>query len=75
MYDYQVGINDDRTALGPFGVNSSIKEKLEFNELVFKCIRIIGPKYIRDFFNIREMSYNLEEVVLIFAFPNLILIL
>ena len=28
--------------------------------LLFKCIRIIGPKYIRDFFSIRETSYNLR---------------
>ena len=26
--------------------------------LLFKCIRNIGPKYIRDLFSIREMSYN-----------------
>ena len=28
--------------------------------LLFKCIRNIGPKYIRDFFSIRETSYNLR---------------
>ena len=29
--------------------------------LSFKCIRNIGPKYIRDFFRIRETSYNLRR--------------
>ena len=28
--------------------------------LLIKCIRSIGPKYIRDFFSIRETSYNLR---------------
>ena len=28
--------------------------------LLFKCIRNLGPKYIRDFFSIRETSYNLR---------------
>ena len=28
--------------------------------LLFKCIRNIGPKYISDFFSIRETSYNLR---------------
>ena len=28
--------------------------------LLFKCIRNIGPKYIRDFFSIRETSYSLR---------------
>ena len=28
--------------------------------LLFKCIRNIEPKYIRDFFSIRETSYNLR---------------
>ena len=28
--------------------------------LLFKCIRNIGLKYIRDFFSIREASYNLR---------------
>ena len=28
--------------------------------LLFKCITNIGPKYIRDFFSIRETSYNLR---------------
>ena len=28
--------------------------------LLFKCIRNIGPKYLRDFFSIRETSYNLR---------------
>ena len=28
--------------------------------LLFKCIRNIGPKYIWDFYSIREMSYNLR---------------
>ena len=28
--------------------------------LLFKCIRNIRPKYIRDFFSIRETSYNLR---------------
>ena len=28
--------------------------------LLFKCIRNIGPKYIRDFLSIRETSYNLR---------------
>ena len=28
--------------------------------LLFKCIRNIGPKYIRDFFSIRETLYNLR---------------
>ena len=29
--------------------------------LLFKLIRNIGPKYIRDFFGIRETSYNLRR--------------
>ena len=29
-------------------------------EVPFKCIRNIRPKYIRDFFSIRETSYNLR---------------
>ena len=31
--------------------------------LLFKLIRNIGPKYIRDFFGIRETSYNLRRNV------------
>ena len=29
--------------------------------LLFKLIRNIGPKYIRDFFGIRETSYNFRR--------------
>ena len=28
--------------------------------LLFKCVKNIGPKYNRDFFSIRETSYNLR---------------
>ena len=28
--------------------------------LFIKCIRSIGPKYIRDFFSIKKTSYNLR---------------
>ena len=40
-------------------------------------IRKIGPKYIRDFFSIRETSYSLRGsgAVILFSFPNVILIL
>ena len=41
--------------------------------LLFKFISNIGPKYIRDFFSIRETSYNLRNGVNL-CFPNLILI-
>ena len=50
------------------------RKKRKYLILLFKCIRNIGPKYIRDFFSIRESVTILEEMVLIFAFPNLILI-
>ena len=44
--------------------------------LLFKCIRNIGPKYIRDFFSIRETSYNLRGNGVNLCVPtNLILIL
>ena len=36
------------------------KKQLQSLILLFKCIRNIGPKYIRDFFSIRETSYNLR---------------
>ena len=36
------------------------RKKQQSLMLLFKCIRNIGPKYIRDFFSIREMSYNLR---------------
>ena len=36
------------------------RKKRQYLILLFKCIRNIGPKYIRDFFSIREKSYNLR---------------
>ena len=41
--------------------------------LLFECIRNIGPKYISDFFSIRETSYNLRGNGG-FAFPNFFLL-
>ena len=38
--------------------------------LLFKCIRNIGPKYIRDFFSIRETSYNLKGNGVNLCFPK-----
>ena len=38
------------------------RKKQQSLMLLFKCIRNIGPKYIRDFFSIRETSYNLKGV-------------
>ena len=29
--------------------------------LLFKLIRNIGPKYVRDFFSLRETSYNFRR--------------
>ena len=36
------------------------RKKRQYLILLFKCIRNIGPRYIRDFFSIRETSYNLR---------------
>ena len=36
------------------------RKKQQSLMLLFKCIRNIGSKYIRDFFSIRETSYNLR---------------
>ena len=43
--------------------------------LFFKCIRNVGPKYIRDFSSIGETSYNGNGVNLCVPKLNLILIL
>ena len=37
------------------------RKKLQSLILLFKCIRNIGPKYIRDFFSTRETSYKLRR--------------
>ena len=37
------------------------RKKQQSRILLFKCIRNIRPKYIRDFFSIRETSYSLRE--------------
>ena len=39
---------------------AAVSVKGLFLILLFKCIRNIGPKYIRDFFSTRETSYNLR---------------
>ena len=36
------------------------REKQQSLILLFKCIRNIWPKYIKDFFSIRETSYTLR---------------
>ena len=36
------------------------RKKKQSLVLLFKCIRNIGPKYIRHFFSIRETSYKLR---------------
>ena len=37
------------------------RKKRQYLILLFKCIRNIGPKYIRDFFSTRETSYKLRR--------------
>ena len=49
------------------------RKKQESLILLFKCISNIGPKYITDFFSIRETSYNLRGNGVNLCFPNLIL--
>ena len=39
---------------------AAVSVKGLFLILLFKCIRNIGPKYIRDFFSTRETSYSLR---------------
>ena len=39
---------------------AAVSVKGLFLILLFKCIRNIGPKYIRDSFSTRETSYNLR---------------
>ena len=41
-------------------VNTQSRDKQQSLILLFKCIRNIGLKYIRDSFSIRETSYNLR---------------
>ena len=36
------------------------RKKRQYLILLFKCIRNIGPKYIKEFFSVRETSYNLR---------------
>ena len=37
-----------------------MQEKAAISDPIFKCVRNIGPRYNRDFFSIRETSYNLK---------------